>query len=534
MDLERTTRLARAALDNLERHRRRINALNVYPVPDGDTGTNLTLTVRGVVVALERSEAVTSVDVAAEVQRAATMEAKGNSGVILSTIVRGLAGVLSTHTAPLDGPVLAAALRAGATNAYEAVTHPVEGTMLTVVREMAEEAERPEIAALPLADALRHVVARGDDAVARTPELLDTLREAGVVDAGGVGVVELARGVLHALTGEPLPDVPDVTRELTEESIHQEGSEHRYCTSFVVEGDGLDLEAIYAEIDPLGDSLLVTGDGTVAKIHVHTDEPERALDIGRAVGLVDPERVEISDMHSQAAERERWLTQLQHAVSAPPASTALVAVAQGNGNREILGSEGAAIVVDGGATANPSVGQLLEAITAVNADHVIVLPNDSNVALAAEHAAAESTKDVRVIATRSIPEGIAAALPFDPAAGVDVNEQAMRAAAAAVAAAEITRASRSTTVDGIAVREGEYLALLGGRAFATGDDVWAVLDPLGERCAAGGQSFVQILLGEGAPDDDQIAERYAGRTPGLEIDVQWGGQPHYPVLLSAE
>ncbi|HEX5583367.1 DAK2 domain-containing protein, partial [Gaiella sp.] len=193
-DVARTTRLVRAALDNLERHRRRINALNVYPVPDGDTGTNLTLTVRGIVEALDASEAATAEQVAAEVQRAATMEAKGNSGVILSTIVRGMAPVLARDDA-LDGRCLAEALRAGATSAYEAVTHPVEGTMLTVVCEMAEEAERPDVRALPFADALRHVVARGDDAVARTPELLETLRDAGVVDAGGVGVLELARGV---------------------------------------------------------------------------------------------------------------------------------------------------------------------------------------------------------------------------------------------------------------------------------------------------------------------------------------------------
>jgi DAK2 domain fusion protein YloV len=503
-------------------------------VPDGDTGTNLTLTVTGVVDALERTGAANAAELAADVQRAATMEAKGNSGVILSTIVRGMAHVLSEHSGELDGRVLATALRAGAANAYEAVTRPAEGTMLTVIREMAEEGERPEVSALPFAGALAHVVARGDDAVARTPELLDVLREAGVVDAGGVGVVELARGVLHELTGEPLPEVPPVTEGLTEEAIHQEESEHRYCTSFVVEGDELDLGALHAELDALGDSLLVTGDESVAKVHVHTDEPERALEIGRAVGVVDRARVEIADMWSQAAERERWLTQLQMAVHAPTTATALVAVAQGAGNREILRSEGAVIVVDGGPTSNPTVGQLLEAITAANAEHVIVLPNDPNVRLAAERARDESTKDVRVVETRSIPEGIAAALPFGATADVDVNERAMRAAVAGLAAAEITRASRSTTVDGVAVREGEYLALLGGRAFASGDDLWAVLDTLLERFATDGQSFVQVLRGDGAPDDREITERYASRTPELEIDVQWGGQPHYPLLLSAE
>jgi fatty acid kinase len=534
IDVALTTRLARAAADNLERHRRRIDALNVYPVPDGDTGTNLALTVAGVVGALEQSRAATPVELAAEVQRAATMEAKGNSGVILSTIVRAMATVLARHAGGLDGALLAESLRAGTASAYEAVTRPVEGTMLTVIREMAEEAERADVSALPFAAALARAVARGDEAVKRTPELLETLREAGVVDAGGVGVVELARGVLHELTGEPLPDAPEVTEELTEESIHQEESERRYCTTFVVEGSGLDLAGIHAELDPLGDSLLVTGDESLAKVHVHTDEPERALDVGRAVGVVDPARIEVADMHSQTAERERWLSQLQAAVAAPATPSGLVAVAQGGGNRDILRSEGAAIVVDGGPTANPSVGQLLEAITAVSSEHVIVLPNDPNVRLAAERAADESTKDVRVIATRSIPEGIAAALPFDAEADVDANERAMRAAATGVAAAEITRASRSATVDSVEVREGDYLALLGGRAFATGSDVWAALDPLLERFATDGLSFVQVLRGDGAPEAEAIADRYASRAPGLELDVQWGGQPHYPLLLSAE
>jgi DAK2 domain fusion protein YloV len=533
-DLARTTRLARAALANLERHRRRINALNVYPVPDGDTGTNLTLSVRGIVEALERSPASSAPELAAEVQRAATMEAKGNSGVILSTIVRGIASALAHAEGPVDGSRLAEALRAGTTLAYEAVRPPVEGTILTVVREMAEEAERPDVSSLSLPDALGRVVARGDDAVARTPELLETLRDAGVVDAGGVGLVELARGELHELTGEPLPDVPEVVDELTEESIHQQESAHRYCTSFVVEGDALDLDALHARLEALGDSLLVTGDASLLKVHVHTDEPERALELGRAAGAVDPGHVEISDMWSQTAERERWLAQLQAAATAPATETALVAVAQGGGNRELLRSEGAAIVVEGGPTANPSVGELLEAITAVNADHVIVLPNDPNIRLAAERAAEDSTKDVRVVATRSIPEGIAAALPFDATVGAAANEAAMRTALAGVDAAEITRASRSAVVDGVEVGEGDFLGLLDGKAFATGEDVWAVLDALLERFAGDGHSFVQVLRGDGAPEAAEIAGRYAGRLDGLEIDIQWGGQPHYPMLLSAE
>lgn len=531
IDLAAVRRLATAALENVTRHRRRINALNVYPVPDGDTGTNLETTMQGIAAELERSTASTGAQLAVDVQRAATMEAKGNSGVILSTIVRGMARVLGERER-VDGDVLAEALRAGATSAYQAVKVPVEGTMLTVIREMAEEAELPGVSSLPVVEALARVVARGDDAVSRTPELLDKLREAGVVDAGGAGLVELVRGVLHALTGEPLPPVPEVTEELTEESIHLEESEYRYCTVFVVEGGGLDLDALRTSLEPLGDSLLVTGDDSVAKVHVHTDEPEGALAIGRGVGAVDAARVEIGDMRGQAAERERWLAQLHAAAQADPAEVALVAVAQGGGNREILGGEKAAIVIEGGQTMNPSVGQILEAVTAVNADHVIVLPNNPNVRLAAENAAQESTKDVRVIATASVPEGIVAAFEFDPHRDVAANEAAMLGAIVDLSVGEVVRASRDATVDGVTAAEGDFLALLDGRAFAAGADLWAVLDALLDRFAADGRSVVLALRGEDAPAGEEIRARIEEH--GLEADVKWGGQPHYPLLLSAE
>lgn len=531
IDLATVRGLARAALENVERHRRRINAMNVYPVPDGDTGTNLANTMQGIVSELDRSTATTTAQLAADVQRAATMEAKGNSGVILSTIVRGMTRVLGERER-VDGDVLAEAFRAGATSAYQAVKLPVEGTMLTVVREMAEEAELPAVRELPVTRALARVVARGDDAVRRTPEMLGKLREAGVVDAGGAGLVELVRGVLHALDGTPLPEVPELVEELTEESIHHEESRYRYCTVFLVEGESIDLDGLHASLQPLGDSLLVTGDASLAKVHVHTDEPESALALGRAVGVVDGARVEIGDMRSQASERERWLSQLHDAAQAPPAQVALVAVAQGDGNREILRSEGASIVIEGGQTMNPSVGQILEGITAVNADHVIVLPNNPNVRLAAENAATESTKDVRVIATGSLPEGVAAAFEFDAARDVDANERTMRAAISGLTVGEIVQAARGSTVDGIEAAGGDFLAMLDGRAFAAAPELRDALDRLLDRFAADGRSFVQVLAGEGAPGTEELEARIEER--GMEPDVKWGGQPHYPLLLSAE
>jgi len=289
---------------------------------------------------------------------------------------------------------------------------------------------------------------------------------------------------------------------------------------------------MHARLEPLGDSLLVTGDESIAKVHVHTDEPETALDVGRAVGVVDAARVEIGDMHSQAAERERWLAQLHSAAQAPHAPTALVAVAQGSGNRDILRSEGAAVVIEGGQSMNPSVGQILEAITAANAEHVVVLPNNPNVRLAAENAATESTKDVRVVPTASVPEGIAAAFAFDAAAEVDANEAAIRDALAPVVAAEITVASRDATVDGLAVTAGEYLAIVDGRAFATSGDLWTVVDALLRRFADDGLSLVHVFRSEGAPEESELAARADAH--GLEAVVLWGGQPHYPLLVSAE
>src|SRR5262245_17023176 len=292
-ELARARELGRAVLATVEANRARLDDLNVYPVPDGDTGTNLTLTVRAVVDELEGSRAGTRDDLARELTRAALLGARGNSGVILSQIVRGFAeGLDGTGT-----PSLARAVRAASDAAYRAVRNPVEGTILTVARELAEEAELPEALALDEVSFLRRLVARGESAVARTPEQLETLRAAGVVDAGAAGLLEIVRGLALGLAGDPLPDVPVETVALADDAIHQELSRFRYCTSFVVEGDALDLGALERELARIGDSLLVVGDPSALKVHVHTDDPGAALGLGTAVGVV--ERVEIANMHRQ-------------------------------------------------------------------------------------------------------------------------------------------------------------------------------------------------------------------------------------------
>ena len=304
-DLDAVQLVVRAALASLEASRMRIDDLNVYPVPDGDTGTNLTMTVRAVADAVEESSASDRRSLARDVARGALMGARGNSGVIFSQIVRGAADVLAETTNGVDPEVAARALRGATDAAYRAVRRPVEGTMLSVIRELAEEAESRSNGGAPLGDLLVELVRRGEEAVARTPEQLAVLREAGVVDAGGAGLLELVRGVASAVSGEVVPAAPPADEHMSVEAIHQELSRYRYCTVFLIEGEDLDREQLEEQLEQLGDSLLVVGDESALKVHVHTDHPGAALSLGTAVGTID--RIEIANMHEQTHRREERL-----------------------------------------------------------------------------------------------------------------------------------------------------------------------------------------------------------------------------------
>ena len=379
-ELEALRGLVRGALDLLEASRQRIDDLNVYPVPDGDTGTNLALTTRGIVEALEETAANDRPTLARETTRAALMSARGNSGVILSQIVRGAADVLGAAETT-DSQTVARVFRGASDEAYRAVRKPVEGTMLTVVRELAVAAEEAAAAGLGPVELLASLVERGEEAVARTPEQLDVLREAGVVDAGGAGLVELVRGLAAAASGRP-PAEPPARQEPALEAVHLEPSRFRYCTTFVVEGEQLDTEALEAELDRLGDSLLVVGDREALKIHVHTDDPGAALSLGTRAGTI--EAVEIADMRRQTEQREERLLAV---LPGGAARSGVVAVVAGDGNRRLFADLGAGAVIEGGQTMNPSTADLLEAVEAVGADEVVLLPNNSNVVSAAEQAA---------------------------------------------------------------------------------------------------------------------------------------------------
>ncbi len=513
---ERVLELAHGALASIEASRQRVDDLNVYPVPDGDTGTNLTLSVRAIVEGLEASEADDRATLAHEVTRAALMGARGNSGVILSQIVRGAAESLR------ESDDLAAALRSACDAAYRAVRTPVEGTMLTAIRELAEEAER--------GSDLVAVVARGDDCVARTQAMLPVLAEAGVVDAGAAGLVEIVRGIAATLAGEPLAErATAATWSVAQDAIHQELSQFRYCTVFVVEGDALDAEALQAELEPLGDSLFVVGDASALKVHVHTDDPGVALSLGVARGTVAG--VEIANMHEQTRQREERL--LRPVPSEPATECAAVAVASGAGNRQLLESLGAR-VVDGGRTMNPSTAELLAAIDASPAAEVVVLPNDANVLMTAEQASGNASKPVRIVSTLSLQAGLAAMVAFDPTLGGEENAAAMAQAVGEVATGAVTIASRDVATNSLVVRKGAWLGLADGRPVAGGETFEEVAHAVLERLLAEPRDILTLLTGEEPPPLEALLAELEALHPHLELEVHAGGQPHYPLLISAE
>jgi DAK2 domain fusion protein YloV len=534
-DLRRVRNVVGAGLASLEASRGRIDDLNVYPVPDGDTGTNLTLTVRAVVDALNVSEAADRPALAHDVARAALMGARGNSGVILSQIVRGAADVLAESTNGIEPPLAAQALRSAADAAYRAVRRPVEGTMLSVVRELAEEAEWRVEGPVPLADLLVELVRRGEEAVARTPEQLDVLREAGVVDAGGAGLVELLRGIAAAVAGHPVEEAETVVSgTVGPDAVHLEPSRYRYCTVFVVEGEDLDRPGLEAQLERLGDSLLVVGDESTLKVHVHTDDPGAALSLGTAAGAI--EAVEIANMQEQQERRERRLAIVP--TPAPTARTGVVAVVPGAGNRRLFESLAESVglirIVEGGQTSNPSTAELLGALGALDTDEAILLPNNANVRLAAEQAAEHSDVPVEVVPTDSVPAGLAALVAYDGSRSAAENAAEMRATAEAVAAGEVTRASRAVQVNGLAIGHGDWLGLADGEPVAGGEEFAEVASAVAERLLVEPRSLLTLLTGAESPPLDGLLDRLRAAHPSLEIEVHEGGQPHYPLLLGAE
>jgi DAK2 domain fusion protein YloV len=533
--LGRVLAVAHGAAASLNASRDRINDLNVYPVPDGDTGTNLSLSLASIEEALARVEPAGPDILAAAVKRAALMGARGNSGIILSQIVRGFCESIGGATT-LDAGTLAAAFRGAAEAAYRAVRQPVEGTILTVIREMGEEADACRGGTA--AELLDRVLARGEDALRRTPELLSTLRDAGVVDAGGAGLVEIVRGAVAGLRGEEVAAAPasrGVAPSLAD--IHAEPSAFRYCTNYLVAGPGVDPAVLEGQLAALGDCLIVVGDREGTKVHVHTDDPGQALSFATAMGGVAG--VDIADMHAQIVGRAERLAAppVLRLVAEERRACDVVFVVAGDGNARIAESLGVRRIVVGGQSMNPSTADILTAIESAASDSVVVLPNNRNVVLAARAAAAAATVPVEVVETHSIPAGIAAAVAYNPGASSGDNARSMRGAIDGLATGEVTRAVRSARVDGVDVHEGDWLALVDGRVVAAATTLAGAVEAVASHLLEGGRELVTALTGGTAGDADAARgaiEALAARHPAVSFEVQEGGQPHYALLLSAE
>jgi DAK2 domain fusion protein YloV len=533
------------ALAHLESRRHEINDLNVFPVADGDTGDNMALTLQACLEEVDRLAAVDRPldeiargEIVESVARAALLGARGNSGVILSQLIRGAAEELVSRPGELIDPVLlGAAMARAAQRAYASVREPAEGTMLTVMRDMAAHVasrlahmDTPrlgpdaegDVQQRVLADVLEEAIVAGEASVRRGPELLPVLREAGVVDAGGYGVIVIFAGVVAALRGEAA--APQLEHHAPARISHpeHESSTYRYCTNFAVTGAELDAARYVGALEELGDSVLIVGDRSTLKVHVHTDDPETAIAVFAGAG--DVSRLDVADMRAQVAQREARLATNGHSAAA---RTGVLAVVSGSGMARLYQSLGVH-VLDGGPTLNPSTHELLAGIHAVPAEGVVVLPNSANVFMAAERAAELAEKAVRVVASRSQQAGLAAAVALTPGADADANADAMRVAIAAVRTGAVAPAARDDAAgrfgvgDAVGFVEDELVAW--GEAAPTLEAVLAAL--------AADAELVTCIAGEGAPLD---ADAVAALMPAsVELELEDGGQPSYWWLLAAE
>jgi uncharacterized protein len=541
-DLKRAI-LSGAAL--LEEHRETINALNVFPVPDGDTGSNMHATIQAAFRDVINSEDTSAGVISARLAHGALLGARGNSGVILSQILRGLAhGLEKKQTfSALD---LALALDEAQRLAYRAVIKPVEGTILTVARETAEAALASAQRGDDLVMMMQVAIVAARQSVARTPDLLPTLKQAGVVDAGGQGFCTILEGVWRYVRGESgqVATVPSLTSSTTPSLAAnvKKGrvtidEEFGYEVVFLLRGQKLDVESIRQTIIDMGGvSTVVAGDEKMLKVHTHTESPGKILDYGVSLGsLLD---INIENLQEQsltyAAESEA-----EHAgeeVQPLSQQIATVAVVSGPGFEKVFRGIGLTAIVPGGQTMNPSTEELLAAVEAVDAQQVILLPNNSNVILSARQVLNLSSKEVYVVPTESMPQGIAALLGFNFEADFKSNCQAMTEAATSIQTAEITTAVRTVQVGSVRVREGDFIGLVDGNLVIAGRDINSVIRETLQRMNIERHEIVTLYFGEGVTrlQAEETAKSIKEKHSHLEIEVVDGGQPHYAYILSAE
>jgi DAK2 domain fusion protein YloV len=546
----------RAAVVNLEAHVEEVNALNVYPVPDGDTGSNMYATVRAALDEAEGAAGASAERVAAAISFGALMGARGNSGVITSQIFRGMAEGLGGKRR-FNGLDLAHALSEGARMAYAAVAKPVEGTILTVIRESAAAAVAAAEHSEDIETVLGATVGAAEKSVARTPNLLAILREAGVVDAGGQGLYRLFQGALLHLVGQtPAATARGRSKPGPKPStlVAHADEGFGYETMFLLQANGstpLDVDAIRMHLESIGESVLVAGDGRALKIHVHNEQPDRVIAFGLQQGSLS--RISVENLDNQARDvRETRAAAFTAGAGTEPAGNpgtpspatagtaalplGVLAVVSGEGLSAIFRDFGVAGVVPGGQTSNPSTGELLKAVGEVRAREILILPNNPNVVLAARQVAAMADRPVVVVPTRNAAEGFAALLALDPTLDAAANVGPMTEAARAVQTVVVTEAVRDATIGGTKVKRGQTIVLDpdDGLVAASSDREKAVLAAM--KALQPGYELVTLFYGDGADltEAEGMAQRIGAQVPGIEVEVRHGGQPYYRYLIAAE
>ena len=532
-----------------------INDLNVFPVPDGDTGTNMSLTIQTAAQELKKIEPAT-VDQAASVTASALLRgARGNSGVILSLLFRGISKELK-GCKEADGAAFAAAMQEGVAAAYNAVMKPAEGTILTVSRLAAERAASAAEEQNSVEYVLEQAIAQGEITLAQTTDMNPVLKKAGVVDAGGKGFLLILGGMLSALRGE---ERPELTAEDTQEKadfamLSEEDITFTFDTVFIVRKSGRSIEPFRRFLDGIGDSLVIGEDDEAFKVHVHTDIPGEALSEAQKYGTLELAKIEnmrtqaqqlaaggtaqsTDDLDAIEQELEAAGQEDNSEEAAPEKDYGFLAVCAGNGLASVFTDLGADGVISGGQTMNPSTESILREIRKVPARTVFVLPNNKNIIMAAQQCMGLTEKNVVVIPTASIPQGVSAMMAVDPdMSDADAIAKAMTDAAQNVSTAQITYAARNSDFDGFDIHEGDYLALLDGKLHGTDRDVSALLGGLADEAASRGAEFITVFYGEDVAEEDAHKARdiFTHKCPDAEINLICGGQPVYYYIISIE
>ena len=527
-------------------NREQVDALNVFPVPDGDTGTNMSQTITSAIKEINAKPYTSAADVANAAARGALRGARGNSGVILSQILRGFAKAAAGHE-EIDCELFGQMLRSGANTAYKAVMKPKEGTILTVIRVIAEEAEAARDKRNDMVEMFRLVLNVGDAILKRTPEMLPVLKQAGVVDSGGMGLMVVLRGMYAALTGEPVDaivteptaDKPGMPGEFVDDHEALDEIKFGYCTEFIVSHPHPDMKEsevvrLRKRLERIGDCVLVIADMNVVKVHVHTNEPGKALQYALELGELDA--IKIDNMFEERRERDARLAEEAAAKAAEQKEYGIVAVALGDGLVDLFKNLNVDQVVDGGQTMNPSIQDLAQACDATNAKNVIILPNNTNIILAAQQAVELTERNVIVLPTKSVPMGISAALAFDPSLSPEENEAAMKEAAELVHTASITYAVRDTNYDGQEIHEHDIMGMLDNKLNVLGKDIKQVCMDITANMVTEDSGLITVYYGQDVQEADAqaLCDTLAETYPDCDVELQNGGQPLYYYLIAVE